>query len=232
MSNETVTAEPMDATEVRFSIRAMLIWTAVAAVVFTALGAFIQHFPANVQSRLLLFWSMQAAAIATLVVYHMRRRLLAERKAGHVMKSLPLHSYALPRAPQFAGVMCAIMLLLFAFGICVGDSFELAATPLGTWWLPVDIYATFLAGVGVTLLWWRRVRIAENGIVVRSNFVPWPSFRRWYWNACNKDVAVVERTNGGDVAFKVPEPERGAVEELFARNVYVRHAYAPFKEKA
>ncbi len=232
MSNKTKAAEPVDATEVRFSIRAMLIGTAIAAVVFTSLGAFIQHFPANVQPRLLLFWSIQTAAITVLIAYHMRRRILAERKAGRVLMLLPLHSYFLPRAPQFACVGTAIFLLLFAVGICVSDSFEIAAAPLGGWWFPVNIYATILAGIGVTHLWWRRVRIAENGIVVRSNFVPWPSFRRWYWNACNKDVAVVERLNGGDVAFKVPEQDRAAIEALFERYVYVRHGYVPFKEKA
>ena len=71
-----------DATEVRFSIRAVLIVTALLAVCLSALGAFIRHFPADVQPRLVVLWGTLAAFLIGLVAYHARRRYVAEQQAG------------------------------------------------------------------------------------------------------------------------------------------------------
>ena len=50
MSNSSKSAEPTDATEVRFSIRAMLIVMAVVAVATSALTAFIRPFPTDLRT--------------------------------------------------------------------------------------------------------------------------------------------------------------------------------------
>jgi Domain of unknown function (DUF5673) len=209
---------PRDATEVRFGMRAMLIVMSVVAVATGGLGAFIRHFPPNARPQLAAYWGILGVAVIGLIAYHARRRYVVERQAGHVLFLLEQHSYFLPHAPGLATIIGASLLLAFAPLMWVVGSFAIAE---GDWWLwsnPSGIWSTsyclIAAGTGITLLWWRRVRIAEHGLVVRSKFVPWENCRRWYWDACNKDVVVLESPQFKRVAVKVPAEVRAAIESL------------------
>lgn len=67
------------------------------------------------------------------------------------------------------------------------------------------------------MFWWRRVRLGENGMIVRSKFIPWEQTQRWYWDASTKNVVVI-----GDVALRVPSEAREAVQALLEVNVRSR----------
>ena len=210
---------PRDATEVRFGMRAMLMVMAAVAVVTTALGAFVRHFPKDVQLRLSVFWGILAVILAGLIAFHARRRYVAERQAGRVLFLLAPHSYFIPRAPGFARAVAGALLLAVAPAVWIVGSFEIAYGDLwSVWFHPSGIINTIngliATGTGVTILWWRHVRLAEKGIVLRSRFIPWGGGLRWYWDACNKDVIVLESPKFKRVAAKVPNADRKAVDML------------------
>jgi hypothetical protein len=189
------------------------------AVVTSGLGAFIRHFPPDARPRLAAYWGFLAVVLVGLIAYHARRRYVAERQAGHVLFLLEQHSYFLPRAPGLARVFGASLLLAFApfmwvvgsFAIVDGDWSVLWFNPVGVW---STLYCLIAAGSGITLLWWRRVRLAEHGLVIRSKFVPWEHCRRWYWDACSKCVVVLESPQFKRVAVEVPAEDRAAIESL------------------
>lgn len=233
MSSSEKTADatsPRDATEVRFSIRSALIAMAVVAVVTTALGAFIRQFPTDAQLRLAIYWGFLAAILLALFAYHARRRYVAESKAGRVLFELVRHSYFLPNAPRLATTLVGIVSLLAAPVVWIDGSYSIAiGSPLhlSSWQF---IYATAAcvatSGAGITYFWWRRVRLAENGLVLRSRFIPWEACSRWYWEACSKDVAVISCQPRSNIALRVPPQDREAIVALLEKTVFVR-----FKEK-
>ena len=53
-----------EATDVRFSIRAMLIVMAVVAVATSAVAAYIRSFPADLRMELTLYWGVLAASLS------------------------------------------------------------------------------------------------------------------------------------------------------------------------
>ena len=63
------------------------------------------------------------------------------------------------------------------------------------------------------------MRVCEQGVVVRQTFVPWSACRRWYWDACYRDVIVMEFNHNPKVALKVKEEEREAVEAFLESKV-------------
>ncbi|MCI0334753.1 MAG: hypothetical protein L0228_16180 [Planctomycetes bacterium] len=75
--------------------------------------------------------------------------------------------------------------------------------------------AVVITAIGITYFWWhRKVRVCDQGIVVRHKFAPWSDCRRWYWDACYRDVIVAEFQKSGRMAMKVPGADRAAVEAL------------------
>lgn len=208
-------AYPPDPTDVQFSTRSLLIIMAVVAVAATALGAFIRSFPADVRLSLAAYWSVLVLIMIGLVVYHARKRYVAEQQAGRVLFVLPTHSYFFPHMPWLGKALLGSFLVAtgpavwFAFSFAVErGGFVQALLNWGTYYGPAA------TGAGITVFWWRHVRMAERGIVVRSKFVPWESALRWYWDACNKNVVVVESRLTGRVAATVPPEDRAAVDSL------------------
>ena len=213
---------PLDATEVQFSTRSLLIVMAVGAVVASALGAFVRQFPVEARPRLLVFWSVLAAIMASLVVFHAWRRQAAEKKAGQVLLYVERHSYFFLRQPAWAIYLAGGLSLVIAPAMWVAISFVIATRPSSEWWRMINygtIYSIFLSGAGITFFWWRRIRVCENGFVVRNRFLPWAECKRWYWDACTKNVLVTEINRYGALAVRVPEGSRETVEALANANI-------------
>ncbi len=220
-----------DTTEVRFSIRSLLIVTAVVAVATSAVATYIRSFPVDLRMELTLYWGVLPALLVTLFVFHAWRRRKAELIAGRVLLELDRHSYFLPHTPRLATTLVGILSLLAAPAMWIVGSRDIASgRPLGAWPWQINygtISCLVASGSAVTFFWWRRIRLAENGLIARSQYFPWTVCNRWQWDAQFTNVAVVFTTTRGKIAFEVPEQERAAVEALLKRQVYVR-----FKEKA
>jgi hypothetical protein len=211
-----------DTTEVRFSIRSLLVAMAVMAVVTSALGAFIRHFPPEAHWRLAIYWGILAAILLAMFAYMARNRYQAERLAGHVLYRLVPHSYFFPRAPGCAITLAGTACLAFAPALWVAYSFSIADPNGVGWWRSIDfnaVYAIFAAGVGISIFWWRRIIVAENGFIKRNDFIPWDDCARWYWDACNKNVAVIATNTHGQIVVKVPAERRPAIEALLSERV-------------
>jgi hypothetical protein len=214
-------AKSLNQTEVRFSIRSLLILMAVLAVVVSALGAFIRRFPPEARLRLSIYWSVLAALMLAMFIYTARKRYLAESKAGQVIFRLVPHSYMFPRAPSWGYVLMGIGCLALAPAIWIVDSFWVGDVSNPAWQSVTNInviYAFMAAAAGFSYLWWRRIIVAENGLIIRNIFVPWSECRSWYWDACNRKVAVVRTNIQAMTAMKVPDEERDAIESLLANN--------------
>jgi len=208
-------------TEVRYSLRAMLIATAAVAVAATAIGVFIRTFPEDVHFQLAIYWGLLAAILVALYAFHASRRFHAERAAGRVDFRLTRHSYFLPNAPNLANYFWGLLLLCAGPGIGIVRSFAIAEN--GSVRAAFPNYGTIAcliaSGYGITLLWWKRIQLCERGIIDRNDMIPWQNCQRWYWDACNKNVAVLVVEKGGNIAAKVPPDDREAVATLLHAKV-------------
>jgi hypothetical protein len=211
-------AGPPDVTDVRFSMRSLLMVTALAAVIAAALGAFVRRFPADAQPRLWIFWGILASLVFALALFHAWLRYRAEKKAGLVLLQLVPHSYFFPRTPRFAAILIPAFLTAAAPALWLGESFLIARAELKVWsgvlnW--TAFCSVFTTGLGISYFWWqKRVRLGTNGVVVRHRFVSWRWCRRWYWDACYRDVVVMEFEGLQWIAARVPPDEREAVERV------------------
>jgi hypothetical protein len=84
------------------------------------------------------------------------------------------------------------------------------------------IYGLAGSSAGLACFWWRRIRIAEHGLVVRSKFIPWDKCFRWYWDACNKNVVVINCAPRLHLALIVPAEARSIVNEILSENLVPR----------
>jgi hypothetical protein len=206
-------------TEVRFSIRSVLILMAVLAGLISALGAFIRRFPPESRLRLGLYWGCLAALMVAMFIYTGHRRFTAEAKAGRVLFRFVPHSYMFPRAHGWTHMLMGIGCLAFAPAVWVAYSFWVG-DPTKPAWQGVGninvVYALMSAAAGFSFIWWRRIVVSENGLIIRNNFVPWGDCLSWYWDACNRDVVVVRTTIQSMTAMKVPAGDRSAIEQLLS----------------
>jgi hypothetical protein len=218
MADLESTAVRPDVTDVRFSMRSMLMFTALVAVLAAALGAFVRRFPAAAQPRLWVFWGILAALLIALALVHACLRYRAEKEGGRVLFQLVPHSYFFPRAPRLATILVGAFFTAAAPVTWVAESFIIGMANPKLWSEVLNwgtIASVFASGLGISYFWWhRRIRLGENGILVRHNFVPWEECRRWYWDACYRDVVVMEFESRGRIAARVPADECAMVERV------------------
>jgi hypothetical protein len=207
------------ATDVQFGTRALLIIMSVVAVAATALGAFIRSFPEDVRVSLATYWGFLVVTFFSAIIYHARKRYIAEQQAGRIMFTLRRHSYFFPRKPAMGTLVLGLMLVAYAPAWWVLGSFKIARHGLLSGLELGDIYGPIAAGVGVTVFWWKQLRLAEKGLVVRSKFISWGCTNRWYWDACNKNVAVISGDKIESLAILIPPKDRPAVESLLREKV-------------
>jgi hypothetical protein len=205
---------PDDAgTEVRLSVRALLAIMTWVAISVAVVGWFVRQFPADARLRVSLYWGLFAAILVATCLYHARKRYVAEKSAGRVLYQLAPHSYFLPRAPRIAATIGGLLLVLFGVVLWGVNSFVVAGDNWSDGIANIVLQSFWWgspAAIGITYLWWhRRIRICENGLIVRDQFRPWSKIKRKYWDACNRDVIVI-----GGAAMRVPPEYRTEIDAL------------------
>jgi hypothetical protein len=208
-----------DATEVRFGMRSVMIVMTGVALVLTVIGVQIRRFPADTQLRLSIYWGVFAALLLVMCLIYARRRYEAEKNAGRILFQFTPHSYFLPRVPRFAAILVGVSLVFFGLIIwaagasAIAENDWLSSVGKGAWQL---IFCAVLpAATGIKFLWWhRKVRFCENGVLVRDKSLPWNTYRRFYWDAYYRKVIVVQWSEGGNTAVRVPRNERERVEAM------------------
>lgn len=206
-----------DATEVRFGIRAMLITMAAIAVATSVFGAILRQVPQDARLPLAAYWGGLTTIAIGVAVSVAWSRYRAERVAGSALYRLVPHSYMFPRAPDFAMTLSGICLLLTAALVGIITSVPVADLTAADWWKMLNfnpVYALIPFGAGISVLWWRRVLVTDSGLLVRNNHIAWERCRRWYWDACNKNVAVIASDNHKSIVVKVPAEVSAAIQSL------------------
>ncbi len=219
MSDESPHRTDAEPSDVRFGTRALLIAMAVVAAVCTGVGAILRQFPANAQPRLVVYWCVLIALLLACFTIKARLRYTAEKRAGRVRFQLVPHSYSFPNAPRFASILLGSFFLALAPAWWAANSFMVADDSF-EWWQMLDlepIAAIMISAGGMTYLWWhRKLRLGKDGLVVRHKLLPWGDVKCWYWDACNRDVIVLEFKQYNRVAAKVPAELREAVLEFLS----------------
>jgi hypothetical protein len=223
MSPDELPTTTPDTSDVRFGMRAVLVLMALTAVGATVLGAFLRQFPSQVQPRLWIYWSVFLALVGGVLLISARRRYLAERKAGRVLLRLAPHSYALPHAPRFVRLSMGIMMLTWAPIMWVIGTFELGQPGAIPWRQIADFptaYSLAIFGAGLGFFWWAQsIRVSENSVVDRSEFLSWELCREWRWDICYPHVAVLEFEKHQSVLAVVPTELRIEIAKLLQEKV-------------
>jgi hypothetical protein len=194
------------ATEVRFSIRSLLILTAIAAPLAAGVGIIVRRTDSRWQTSILVTLAASIVFLLACAVYIAWRRHRAEQSAGRVFFDLVLHSYILPHRPRLASTLAGVALLLLflpvLIALCFAATFGLPHGSATDIMLDVIIlfgYVNVLSPpiAGLAYIWWgRRVRFCVNGVVVRHTFIPWQwlaRYSRFYWDAAYRGVCVLKR---------------------------------------
>lgn len=217
------TNELAEPTDVRFNMRSMLVITAIAAFVATALGAFLRRFPADVQVRLWVYWGILFALLGGISLFNACLRYLAEQKAGRVFFQLVPHSYFFPGAPRFASILVGTFLIISAPAMWVWGSFIIAKPNTSEWLQALNwwtFYGLFGSGLGIAYFWWdKRIRLCENGVVIRRDFAPWQDLKQYYWDAIYRDVVVMQFVRK-KTAIRVPQEMQDAVAALLRQKLH------------
>jgi hypothetical protein len=205
-------------TEVRFSVRSLLILMAVVAPATALLGFALRHVDEASQSRFALCSGCAVLIFIAGAVHFAWRRRRAELLAGHVFFELVAHSYFLPRWPRVASMLAGVALLLCFLPALMAVYFVATGAVPAFNWANITMYVVlywYLYGMwrpitGLTYIWWGgRFRFCEHGIVIRHKFVPWErlaSFYRFYWDAVDRNVCVLER-QANRTGMRQPPPK-------------------------
>lgn len=203
-------------TEVRFSIRAMLIVMAVVAVALASLSAFIRQFPPEARLRLAIYWGLLIVALLMLFAYHVWRRMCAEQQAGQTLVRLSRYSRLLPNSPVASATIRGVLALAAAPVLWIGGSYVLADQS-GSW-LNFANFGTltclYISGAGLTYFWWQLVQICDNGIIYRNQFAPWGTCRRWYCEERRTSALVIEISGHGQLIAVVPRDQNEIIKSI------------------
>jgi hypothetical protein len=209
-------------TEVRFSIRSLLIWTVVVATLATVAHFLLQRYDRDAQLRMFAYWASALVVVIFALGYFAIARFRAEQKAGRVLFTFVPHSYFFPHWPRFAAAFCGSLLLLMLVPLWFAGTYQAAQSnsvleALGKSWQPLASMSLWgwSCFAGITYLWWgRKIQFCQHGIVVRHQFLPWEMIHRHYWDACTKNARVLETQVGRfrRIAVIVPPEKREAVE--------------------
>jgi hypothetical protein len=217
MQPDVVQETPTLETRVRFSLRSILIGTAVVAVAVALLAPWFRQWNAEQRKAFVLVWCNVAFGAGITVIAGCIQRVRAEKRAG------PVH-YRLPLSTTGFGSAWAIGMALFMLSIVIGYSLFRAMPPGGgTPALPVDFVAiqcgiTFgLAGLG---LWLKTacLELCDAGMLSASHFIPWKLIRYVRWGGSDPNLLVVQRGLGVTTARANPA-DKQAIDQFLQRRM-------------
>jgi hypothetical protein len=215
--------ETLPPTDVRFSLRGFLLLMGGVAVAAALYGSLLRQLPESVSGSAIVVMAVIGVSLTGCFLYVARSRHRVERRAGIPRFVLAQHSYLFPRAPRLAATLLGITAICYGLGmlalipILLSDE-KLRTSSLSFAWN--GVYAVLAVAFGISTLWWNRnARLCDDGVLVRNRLVPWSENSRHYWDACHKDVLVLEWQKCNRVALRVPPVDHDAVAEYVAERV-------------
>jgi hypothetical protein len=221
---ERSSAPLSEPTDVRFSMRALLIVTAVVAVLAAVMGPFVRQLPPDAQVRLLGVWGGWLLAVIILTGFQARQRYRAERLAGRTLLRMKLREEQTVSYERLQGsrsvfwtIVGVLVMLFFASQAAISLAGGVVPTvmiigTLGT----LSIWSTIRA---VMLLWWRNtIRFCEAGLQWDRHLMLWEYVLERRWDESDAKVLIVQgidqRNLDSILKIAVPADERAAVESL------------------
>lgn len=169
-------SEPSD---VRFSVRGLLIVMVPVAIASALLGPYFRNIPPEERGRIAMLWGLGLVVALAQLVRFARSRFQIEKVAGGKF-------FALPRRDKFflsvggPGVTLVGGFVIIALGLLYlvlrGHGSVPARRSSGMFYelvFPALICGTLIAR-GIMLIWWQRmVQLRANGLLNGLQFLPW-----------------------------------------------------------
>ncbi|MCI0491923.1 MAG: hypothetical protein L0Z07_03185, partial [Planctomycetes bacterium] len=194
-------------TDVRFSLRSLLILMSVVALLSAAIGPYFRGIDPSKQVRVASLWGVCFLFAATQLGRLARRRYLLEKAAGNKLVELRPGGRYLQRARPWlvypaGGLPIAIGILYL---IPATQTIENPPNNVGVWGgrflLSVLICGTFIAQ-GVATLWWNRtIQFREHGMLHGVRLLRWDHITDCRWTS-NLSVEGVDQWHH-DVRFDI-----------------------------
>lgn len=177
-------SKPLDS-QVRFSLRGMLIATAVAAACLIAVAPRFHQWNAEQRKAFLLVLGHLTAGAGAGIVMACGSRLRAERHAGAVRYRLPA------REPKLADLsppmlVLAMVIVRAVLAVWSDDAPQAHQIP--------DLPTLMLGFVFASLLlriWWGTecVELCDGGVLTNGVLLSWQSIRSFRWGASNPNLS-------------------------------------------
>lgn len=213
-------------TDVRFSLRSLLIATVLVAVVASVLGQVFRNVAPAERTRVIAQWGICAAFVGLFIGNHMRNRYRLERDAGRKLLELSPRVRYLPSGKSWTRFVGG------AFLIALGPLYLLLVVnaplqpkmPMGlqfwSYFFPGFLSAGAISG-GVAQVWWNRaVQLRENGALYGLRLLRWDHVTNFRWESELLHLEGVDQRHN-DVRFTgvVPADIREAVETVLVERL-------------
>jgi hypothetical protein len=218
--------------DVRFSIRTLLLTMVGVAIVAAIVGHNFRRLDSSDRASVARFWGVCTGIVILWVGWSAWTRIRLERAAGQ------LHYALLPAGTWFrtvrpwrtvaGGLLCILLgtyyLAIFSWGAP-------AQTALGGA-VFLGVFVAFLMVMGIKTIWWNRtMQIRENGLLRGLRLLRWSHVTRHRWDSLGKfkllegDVhcLIIEGVDHRhkDLHFRVsvPTADRPAIEAILSRSL-------------
>ena len=181
-------------------------------------------FPPEAQLRLWTYWGIWSCSSPGLWVSTPDVATGPSKKRGECYSNWCCTATFSHVPPRLASILVGIFFVATAPAVWVVGSFRIAEPNSNLWLSQLNMetmFGLFGTAWGITYFWWhKRVRLGENGIVLRHEFLPWSQLQRCYWDACYPNVVVMRFLGQlGGVAARVPPVILDAVDALLKKNL-------------
>ena len=178
--------QPTEPTDVRFTMRALVIVTIVVAVVAAVLGPFFRIVAPEDRTQVAVHWGICLTLAAGWLVYYARTRYLLERRAGRMLAGLPKYSRQFSSDNRWAnrlGGAAMIVLGLFNIAVLANDAGNASGIFGAVWsYLVPKLIGSCLVAYGITLVWWHgTVQLRERGALYGLRILRWYCVTNCHW---------------------------------------------------
>jgi hypothetical protein len=180
-----------ETTDVRFSLRSLLIVTVVVAVTAALLGPYIRNLSPDERAPVGAMWAVCITMAAAAIGYQARLRYRLERDAGKRLISLPLHGKKLGANASNSlyvigglAIACGVLYLLgenVAFHLRQNRPSAISSLVFAIL-LRAGLSAMFMV-YGISIIWWgRSVQLREHGALRGLHLLRWDHVTNCHWS--------------------------------------------------
>jgi len=219
MEQTATTQAKVEPTDVRFSIRSLLLVMVPVAVLAAVAGQYVRRFEPRQQIQAVIAWAGWFLLAIGWLALTARKRLRVEKLAGRTIIRLPIYGMnpiwrVITRYMFSAYLMSIGVFVLIEIADRAAERPSVSAALL-TLLYPDSLFTAWLLAICAALWWWPHdIRLCDDGALSHQQVIRWPDAGE-RWDPDYDAVTVYgPNQNGAPVHFDmiVPERQRGAVE--------------------